>query len=163
MCDCCQLRVEIHSIPQGFRAASHGVRSRIAGYEEIAHQRGLLSKKVALVNLSQTAGYSKQVNFRTAPALLRNTYLFDLISLSELPPVLNWLIMGLPVPGLVSPELAQRFPFPSVVSACKSELSDNQVRIVTGNAMHQAAIGAWLALGLACTKKHFRNAPDAAC
>eukprot|EP00974_Lingulodinium_polyedra_P068775 6659822-Lingulodinium_polyedra.AAC.1 len=77
-----------------------GVRGRIAGFLALARQRGLVSKKVALVNLSQTAGYSKQVSFRAAPALLRSTYLFDLTSFTEVLPVLNWLIMGFPVPGL---------------------------------------------------------------
>jgi len=111
---------------------------------------------VALVNLQQGATFHTSLRQR-APALLTGSDLFDIVSGQEVLPVQHWLIQGFPVPGLCSPDLSKRFPFPTLVSAMGTTLTDSSVKTLTGNAMHQAAVGVCLLYALASTEKLHRG------
>ena len=91
----------------------------------------------------------------------QGSFLFDLISRQELVAAQHFLIQGFPVPGLCSHEAAAVFPFPSIVSlvpdskktndAKKIELCDSEVRALSGNSFHWAAIGAMQMFMLSCS------------
>ena len=79
-----------------------------------------------------------------APCLMRNTELFDLKAgrLLEVFPE-HFLIMGYPAQCSAVPTyLARFFPFPELIA--ENRLTDNSLRILTGNGMHLSAIGAAL-------------------
>jgi len=90
----------------------YGLRNRICSYLLLARERGLLSGAIALTNLTQNASFSRQFNYGAALALLRGSYLFDWVTMRDIIPMEHWLIMGFPVPGVVSADLSANFPFP---------------------------------------------------
>jgi hypothetical protein len=117
---------------------------RVAYRLKAALQPGFNEMPVAIVNLVQTAGYMQGRLQTRAPALLRGSCLYDLVSDKEVLPIQHWLIQGFPVPGFVDEELSANFPFPSLLPGHKDPLHDKEVRTLTGNSMHVAAVGAWV-------------------
>ncbi|MFM7983559.1 MAG: hypothetical protein ACKPKO_29955, partial [Candidatus Fonsibacter sp.] len=66
-------------------------------------------------------------------------------------------VMGLPV--LVPNDFPVQTPFKDLLST--KQLSDKHVHDMMGNAMHVAAIGSMLVVGLGCTKRVTPSAPSA--
>ena len=124
----------------------------ISGWKDI-HKHGLKAN-CFVVNLAQSP-----IHFHTAddmfPTLLRKSYLYELVTESEILPAQHLLIQGFPVPGLVSEANSAFFPFASLLnvtsSECVSQLTDVELRSLAGNSMHWAALGAWLLFGWSST------------
>jgi hypothetical protein len=127
-------------------------RVRLLKYDKKAAQSNLKPgskpKAARWANLMQTAEFAYN-DSDLAPTLLKDSWLFDLISLQEVLPIQHLLVQGFLVPGLVPPEWSQHFPFPSLVSmsAKKADaemLSEGDVRRLAGNSFHWSAVGATL-------------------
>ena len=127
---------------------------RMMGYLDMARKKkqNVLRQAAALmVNLEQAPSFNNYLMADIAPALLRHSYLYDIVSEREILPDEHFLVQGLPVPGYVSPELAATFPFPRVMA----ELCDKQKRQLTGNGMHVHAVGSaimWLLASIQWSK-----------
>lgn len=110
-------------------------------------------KPVLLANLQQNASMFASVS-TNAPAVMRSSWLFDIVSNKELLPAQHLLIQGFPVPGWVAPQLSSAFPFPSLLSVedpDKDEklLSMKEIRTLSGNSFHWSSIGSMLMYMLA--------------
>ena len=134
----------------GSMALTPGPALRLSGFEELAAKRGILKDGVwqvgvALVNITHRPGFIKQIDCACAPALMRRSDLFDLVTSRELVGPEYWAIQGYPHPDMIRSALSTAFPFSDM------DLTLTQVRHLTGNGMHLACVGAMLAFFLGCT------------
>ena len=130
-----------------------GIKQRLDGWKNFAlpYLAPPHNARIALVNLHNNADFSKSVSIAAMPTLLTKSYLWDMKTNTEVLPILHWLVMGIAVPHLSDCGQAT-CPFPRVFAAGQ-ELKDGETRKLTGNMMHQAAIGSLLLFGLCVTEQ----------
>ena len=82
-----------------------------------------------------------------APALLKRSKLWDLPQDQAIPVAMHWLIQGFCHPSAKSLSWREheRFPFRELVSGTDEALTCSEQRALTGNSMHTAAVGSFLA------------------
>ena len=143
-------------------ALQPGAWARLQGYMKLADEKGMSENgqvqermPIMLCNLAQNPGYWNQLDTKMAPALLRNSVLFDIKRgrLVEVYPE-HFLVMGYPTPcseTQVPDRLAQLFPFTGLVSAPMHLLTERDLQVLTGNGMHLSAVGAAVCFILAAT------------
>lgn len=143
---------------------SGGAFDRLDGFRCLAQKRGLCNDNfsdwnvpAALANITQRSEFSRQVNVLSAPALLRQTFLYDLVQDKAVSCMAHWLIQGFPHPLVedLPGDLEKDFPANAdlVTPGTALCLTDSAQKELTGNAMHWAAIGTWLLYNLACTAR----------
>lgn len=133
-------------------------RVRLAAYAKAAARQGLVDKEgnwcmsSCFVNASQTVGFAGLPRSPCVGALIKNSVVFDLVSERLLTPVEHFAVQGYSPPGcskeLVPEEWVRFFPCLGILG----ELSDGDVRFVTGNGMNMLALSAWLTHALAATR-----------
>ena len=123
---------------------------RVQGYANKAAETGFLQKGAAFCNLIQKPNFFSLSDH--APALLRGSVLYDLVSGQEVLPIQHWLTMGAAVPAVAQPDSGVVCPF---LETFFKELTDREARTLAGNAMHVAAIGTFLMFSMAATTKNF--------
>ena len=143
-------------------ALQPGAWARLQGYMKLADEKGMSENgqvqermPIMLCNLAQNPGYWNQLDTKMAPALLRNSVLFDIKRgrLVEVYPE-HFLVMGYPTPfseTQVPDRLAQFFPFTGLVSAPMHLLTERDLQVLTGNGMHLSVVGAAVCFILAAT------------
>ncbi len=128
---------------------------RLDGYRIFAAKSGLCKDgrfecAFALAKVCQNVEHTKALFTDFAPALLTNTCLWDLVEDVPVGVTAHWLIMGFPHPLAqgVSEEAARYFPCSASIVHVSSGLCGRSQRQLTGNAMHLAAVGSWVAYNL---------------
>ena len=88
---------------------------------------------------------------RLAPALLKRSKLWELVSDCPIAVKTHWLIQGFvhPEAERLMPGQKSRFPFPSLVVRGGDALTLSEQRALTGNSMHLCVIGSFVAHCLA--------------
>ena len=155
------------SADEGMPVDTNGDFERLDGWRSLAVKSGLVDGSkwrvdVALANLAQLAEFMKVVNTTAAPAILRKSILFDLVTNSRLLVSELWLLQGFPHPAHVqdmSPEdIDRRIPFYRLLLPPRGLHDDNdddgtsdfasltlrQQMSAVGNLMHPAQVGAWV-------------------
>ena len=100
-----------------------------------------------IVNLEQRPNFHKMFQLNGVPALLKKSVLYDLVKDQVLDAENHWLIQGFSCPrfGINS----EGFPFPSLLEDGPDRLTPEEMKKLTGNSMHWAAIGAWFIFSIA--------------
>ncbi len=140
----------------GFAAAvqetlTQGAFDRLSGYKILAEKQGLLrdgvyvgEARVVFAKVCQNPEHQNAVFCDVAPAILTNTFLWDLAKDMPIVPASHWLIMGFGHPLVPSVSMhTSCFPCPAALIDVRTGLCAKTQRILTGNAMHVAAIGSW--------------------
>lgn len=117
----------------------------LSEYRELAVQKGLLKDNTwrvgfCLCDLSQRAGFMRNLQTRHIIAFRRNSVFYELVSGRPMLIEECFLAMGFPVPGLVPKTISAHFPFPGIFK----KLSQDALRVLVGNAMVVPVVGASL-------------------
>lgn len=125
---------------------------RLQKWLDLAKEKGLVNDDsawavaAAVINTGQNASHMRTIDSDTAPALLRNSSLFDMVRGRTFVDAEYWVVQGYAPPELIPSALGSMFPAAGV------ELTSGQVRHLTGNGMHQACIGGMILAALAFTE-----------
>ena len=132
-----------------------GARVRLEAYVRAAARLGLLYKAgtwsapVCLASVAQTVGFAGLPRSPCVGALIKNSFLVDLVSRRPLLPLGHFAVQGYLSPGcsseLVPDMWVPFFPCAEILG----DLSDSDVRHLTGNSMSMVALSAWLTHALA--------------
>ena len=100
--------------------------------------------RVAIANVTNTPMFSNQISSRVAPALLRNSFLYELVRDSPVSIIEYWLIMGYPHPSLAHQGLDTDMfgnGHPVAQSLYDESFTIKEQKCLLGNGMHVAQIG----------------------
>ena len=113
----------------------------------VSSVRGDSHPNVQFANLMQNAEIGWYSDSKLAPRLLRGSCLYDVVTDKEVLPLQHLLIQGFPVPGWAPLAITEYFPFANMISIedpQANQLSECQLRTLTGDGFHWASIGAIL-------------------
>ena len=120
---------------------------------DLRDEKGQWRVSHVIVDVTQNeAMRSSAIRQVVAPALLKRSKLWELVSDSGIPVSMHWLIQGFPHPSARSLESSEidEFPFPELLRSGSLSLCDQ--RALTGNSMHCAVAGSWLGHVIACLR-----------
>jgi len=118
------------------------MKIRFDGYSRLAQQ---LNIENGIVDVNQTPGHRRHI-MNIVPTLLRNSTMAELSTGRVLLPSAHFDVMGLPLHR--PPGVEYKLPF----AAHLQHVTYKEMKALTGNAMHSAAVGACLAYILCCCK-----------
>ena len=136
-------------------AVSASVGAMLESYFVECQRKGLCNSQqqewtpsVALANLGQSVGFGSIAD-KSAPALLRKTFLVDLVSRKPVTVEEHLLIQGFPHHCFADLPQELRKYCPDEMFA---GISNAEMRSMAGMSMHLAQVGSWVLARLVCTK-----------
>lgn len=131
---------------------------RLREYTAVTEQKGLLKDGLwrpgvacCLCDLSQNADFGATISVGSCLTLRRTSEVYDLVAGRPYHILEQMLVQGFPVPGLVDHKHSKHFPFPSLLTG-SGRLSDNDLRVLSGNGMVLPAVGAFLMYALGASE-----------
>ena len=141
-----------------------GVLGRLEGHFVMAANNKLMDPdteqwdcnlKMCVANISQNDSFTNTFHTTVMPALLRSTYLYDLMKKRAVLAGETWLIQGVPYPAFEEcGQTRQWVPFGAIISdpTHSDYVSPKRQLELVGNSMHWAQIGTWFLYNIFTTK-----------